>query len=55
VPIPGTTKPHRLKENLGAAAIELTGADLRQIEDALAGIKVQGDRYPPHLAALVGR
>jgi aryl-alcohol dehydrogenase-like predicted oxidoreductase len=55
VPIPGTTKPHRLKENLGAAAIELTGADLRQIEDALARIKVQGDRYPPHLAALVGR
>ncbi len=55
VPIPGTTKPHRLKENLGAAAIELTADDLRQIEGALAQIKVQGDRYPPHLAALTGR
>ena len=55
VPIPGTTKPHRLKENLGAAAIELTGDDLRQIESALADIKVQGDRYPPHLAARAGR
>ena len=55
VPIPGTTKPHRLKENLGGADIELTGEDLRQIEGALADIKVQGDRYPPHLAARVGR
>jgi aryl-alcohol dehydrogenase-like predicted oxidoreductase len=55
VPIPGTTKPHRLKENLGGAVIELTGDDLRQIESALADIKVQGDRYPPHLAALTGR
>src|SRR5437870_4597175 len=55
VPIPGTTKVHRLKENVGAAAIELTEDDLRQIEDALAHIKVQGDRYPPHLAARAGR
>jgi aryl-alcohol dehydrogenase-like predicted oxidoreductase len=55
VPIPGTTKVHRLKENLGAAAIELTGDDLRQIEDALANIKVQGDRYPAHLAARAGK
>ena len=55
VPIPGTTKPHRLKENLGGAVIELTDADLRQIESALADIKVQGDRYPPHLAARTGR
>ena len=55
VPIPGTTKPHRLKENLGGAVIELTGDDLRQIESALADIKVQGDRYPPHLAARTGR
>jgi len=55
VPIPGTTKPQRLKENLGGAVIELTGEDLRQIESALADIKVQGDRYPPHLAALTGR
>ena len=55
VPIPGTTKVHRLKENVGAAAIELTRDDLRQIEDALAHIKVQGDRYPAHLAARAGR
>jgi aryl-alcohol dehydrogenase-like predicted oxidoreductase len=55
VPIPGTTKVHRLKENLGAAAIELTEDDLRQIGDALAQIKVQGARYPAHLAARAGR
>ena len=55
VPIPGTTKSHRLKENLGAAAIELTEGDRRRIEEALAHIKVQGDRYPPHLAARAGR
>jgi aryl-alcohol dehydrogenase-like predicted oxidoreductase len=55
VPIPGTTKLHRLRENLGAAAIDLTGDDLRRIEEALADIKVQGDRYPPHLAARAGR
>jgi len=55
VPIPGTTKVHRLKENVGAAAIELTEDDLRQIEDAVAHIKVQGDRYPPHLAVRAGR
>jgi aryl-alcohol dehydrogenase-like predicted oxidoreductase len=55
VPIPGTTKPHRLKENVEAAAIELTADDLRRIEDALASVEVQGDRYPPHLAATVGR
>jgi len=55
VPIPGTTKLHRLKENLGAAALELTEDDLRQIEAALAQIKVQGDRYPAHLAARAGR
>ncbi len=55
VPIPGTTKLHRLKENLGAAAIELTVADLRQIDQALAQVQVQGDRYPAHLAAQVRR
>jgi aryl-alcohol dehydrogenase-like predicted oxidoreductase len=55
VPIPGTTKAHRLKENLGAAALELTEDDQRQIKAALAQIKVQGDRYPPHLAARAGR
>jgi aryl-alcohol dehydrogenase-like predicted oxidoreductase len=55
VPIPGTTKPHRLKENLGAAAVELTDHDRRRIQEALAEIKVQGDRYPAHLAARTGR
>lgn len=55
VPIPGTTKPHRLDENLGAAALELGPDDLRQIDHALAGITVQGARYPAQLAALVGR
>jgi aryl-alcohol dehydrogenase-like predicted oxidoreductase len=55
VPIPGTTKAHRLKENVGAAGVELSADDLRQIEEALAQIKVQGDRYPPHLAAPAGR
>jgi len=55
VPIPGTTKAHRLKENVAAAAVELTDDDLRRIREALAHIKVQGDRYPPHLAARAGR
>jgi len=55
VPIPGTTKLHRLEENLGAAALALTAEDLRQIEQALARIEVQGYRYPAHLAAAVGK
>jgi aryl-alcohol dehydrogenase-like predicted oxidoreductase len=55
VPIPGTTKLHRLEENLGAAGVQLTPEDLREIDDALSKISVQGDRYPPHLAARVGR
>jgi aryl-alcohol dehydrogenase-like predicted oxidoreductase len=55
VPIPGTTKAHRLDENLGAAGLELTPADLARIGEALARIQVQGERYPPRLAALVGR
>jgi aryl-alcohol dehydrogenase-like predicted oxidoreductase len=55
VPIPGTTKLHRLKENVRAAAIELTAGDLREIGDALARITVQGDRYPAHLAARAGK
>jgi len=54
-PIPGTTKLHRLEENLGAANVELSLEDLREIEGALSGITVQGDRYPPHLQARVGR
>ena len=55
VPIPGTTKLHRLDENLGAAAVVLTAAELRQIEEGLAHLKVQGDRYPAHLAARAGK
>jgi aryl-alcohol dehydrogenase-like predicted oxidoreductase len=55
VPIPGTTKPHRLEENLTAADIELTVGDLRDIERAVSTVSVQGDRYPAHLAARAGR
>jgi aryl-alcohol dehydrogenase-like predicted oxidoreductase len=55
VPIPGTTKLHRLTENLGAADVTLTPDDLRSITQALAAVKVQGARYPEHLQALVGR
>jgi aryl-alcohol dehydrogenase-like predicted oxidoreductase len=54
-PIPGTTKLHRLKENIGGASIELTADDLHEIEGALSKITVQGDRYPAHLQARVGR
>jgi len=54
-PIPGTTKRHRLQENIGAAAVALNKDDLRQIEGALTQIHVQGDRYPAHLAARVGK
>ena len=54
-PIPGTTKLHRLKENIGGASIELTVDDLHEIEAALSKITVQGDRYPAHLQARVGR
>ena len=55
VPIPGTTKRHRLEENLGAAAIQLTAADLAEIDRAATRIEVQGARYPEHLQKLVGR
>jgi aryl-alcohol dehydrogenase-like predicted oxidoreductase len=55
VPIPGTTKLHRLKENVGGADVTLTSDDLRKIGDALASIKVEGDRYPAHLAARAGK
>jgi aryl-alcohol dehydrogenase-like predicted oxidoreductase len=55
VPIPGTTKLARLEENLGAAAIELTAEDLREIESASSKIKLQGARYPEALQKLVGR
>jgi len=55
VPIPGTTKPHRLEENIGAVAVELTPAELRDIDSAVKKITVQGARYPEHLQQLVGR
>jgi aryl-alcohol dehydrogenase-like predicted oxidoreductase len=55
VPIPGTTKLHRLEENIGAAAIELTPDDLREIENAASEIKVQGARYPEKLERMAGR
>jgi aryl-alcohol dehydrogenase-like predicted oxidoreductase len=55
VPIPGTTKRHRLEENLGAAAVELTADDLREIETAASKITVQGARYPEHLELMTGR
>lgn len=55
VPIPGTTKLHRLDENLGAARVELDAADLARIAEVLARIPVQGERYPAHLAGTVGR
>jgi aryl-alcohol dehydrogenase-like predicted oxidoreductase len=55
VPIPGTTKPARLEENIAAAAIALTAADIGDIDRALAGIPVRGDRYPEHLQRLVDR
>jgi aryl-alcohol dehydrogenase-like predicted oxidoreductase len=55
VPIPGTTKLRRLEENVGAAAVALTPDDLSEIDGAVSKITVQGDRYPAHLQARVGR
>ncbi|MGB8129268.1 MAG: aldo/keto reductase [Candidatus Angelobacter sp.] len=55
VPIPGTTKLHRLEENIGAANVQLTPDDLRQIDNASAKIPVQGARYPENLQKLVNR
>ncbi|MGA1867715.1 MAG: aldo/keto reductase [bacterium] len=55
VPIPGTTKMHRLKENLGAADIELTTEELRDLNAALDKIEISGDRYPAELAKRVGK
>ena len=55
VPIPGTTRLHRLEENIGAAAIGLTPEDLRAIDAAAAGIHIEGARYPAHLQQLVDR
>ena len=55
VPIPGTTKLHRLEENLGGADVALTPDDLAQIEQGLATVKVQGDRYPASAQSFVNR
>jgi aryl-alcohol dehydrogenase-like predicted oxidoreductase len=55
VPIPGTTKLHRLEENIGAANVELTASDLRKIEEATSKITVHGARYPAYLQERVGR
>lgn len=55
VPIPGTTKLHRLEENLGSANVELTADDLRRLDEGTANIHVQGARYPEELQKLVGR
>ena len=55
VPIPGTTKLHRLEENLGAVNVELTAADFAGIESAAAAIQIEGERYPAHLMATTGR
>ncbi len=55
VPIPGTTKLARLEENIGAAAVELTSNDLREIDSAAAQITVHGARYPEHLERMTGR
>jgi len=55
VPIPGTTKLHRLDENIGAAAVELTSDDLREIDSAASKITVQGARYPEKLEKMTGR
>jgi len=55
VPIPGTTKLHRLEENIAAASVQLTSADLDQINEAASGIQAEGDRYAPAQMAMVGR
>jgi aryl-alcohol dehydrogenase-like predicted oxidoreductase len=55
VPIPGTTKLHRLEENIGAVSVELTPGDLRDINDAASKITVQGARYPERLEQMTGR
>jgi len=55
VPIPGTTKLHRLEENINAVSVELTPEDLRDIDSAASGIKVQGARYPEKLEQMTGR
>lgn len=55
VPIPGTTKRHRLQENLGATHVQLTADDLREVDRAASAIEIRGARYPEHLQQMVGR
>ena len=55
VPIPGTTKLHRLEENIGAANVDLTTADLSEIRQAASAIQIEGERYPAHLMSAIGR
>jgi aryl-alcohol dehydrogenase-like predicted oxidoreductase len=55
VPIPGTTKLHRLEENLGAVKLKLTADDVRKLDEAASKISVQGERYPEQFAKLVDR
>jgi aryl-alcohol dehydrogenase-like predicted oxidoreductase len=55
VPIPGTTKLERVEENIGAASLELTPDDLREIDSAASKVTVQGDRYPAALEKMTGR
>jgi aryl-alcohol dehydrogenase-like predicted oxidoreductase len=55
VPIPGTTKLHRLEENLGSADVSLTAKDIRDIGEEFSGLAVEGERYPPEMQKLVGR
>ena len=55
VPIPGTTKLHRLRENIGALSLELTREDLRELESAASTIAIQGARYPEEMQKLVDR
>ena len=54
VPIPGTTKLHRLEENLGAVNVQLTPEDLREIDEAASKIQIQGERYPEALEKMTG-
>jgi aryl-alcohol dehydrogenase-like predicted oxidoreductase len=55
VPIPGTTKLHRLEENIGAASVELTAADVRDIESAASQVRIQGARYPEQIEQMSNR
>jgi aryl-alcohol dehydrogenase-like predicted oxidoreductase len=55
VPIPGTTKLHRLEENICAVKVDLTTHDLVEIDRAAAAIEIEGERYPEHLMKTVGR